>query len=213
LLPPLNAQRSRPSATDLKHYTAYSTETNRGHDTYHVSPFDFWDSYLPQYEMAFRHGHASGVMCSYATAVRSEGAAAELCRCSAPRAGTAVARYNAENGRPSCANGYILNEVIRKKWAQPDAFVTTDCGAVSNMRGAPANAPTDMHAAAWTINNGTDLEMGSCVAGSRSLALCSVALSLSLGILVVRCWLARRANPEAADGSRLISTGPYGRTT
>ena len=69
--------------------------------------------------------------------------------------------YDAENGRPSCANGYILNDVIRGKWKQTDALVTTDCGAVSNMRGPPANAPSDEEAAAWTINNGTDLEMGS----------------------------------------------------
>ena len=31
------------------------------------------------------------------------------------------------------------------------------------MRGPPVNAPTDELAAAWTINNGTDLEMGSTV--------------------------------------------------
>eukprot|EP00937_MAST-01D_sp_MAST-1D-sp2_P007217 g7217.t1 len=117
----------------LKHFTAYSKEANRGHDTYNISTFDLWDSYLPQYEIAFKQGNASGVMCS----------------------------YDAENGRPSCANGYILNDVIRGRWNQTHAFVTTDCGAVSNMRGAPANAPSDAHAAAWTINNGTDLEMGS----------------------------------------------------
>lgn len=32
---------------------------------------------------------------------------------------------------------------------------------VSNTRGAPLHAPSDEHACAWTINNGTDLEMGS----------------------------------------------------
>ena len=117
----------------LKHFTAYSTEANRGHDSYNISTFDLFDSYLAQYEIAFKEGGASGVMCS----------------------------YDAENGRPSCANGFILNDVIRGRWNQTNAFVTTDCGAVSNMRGSPANAPTDEAAAAWTINNGTDLEMGS----------------------------------------------------
>jgi beta-glucosidase-like glycosyl hydrolase len=121
--------------TYLKHYTAYSRETNRGHDTYNISMFDFWDTYLPQYEIAFKEGNASGVMCS----------------------------YDAENGHPSCANGYILNEVIRKRWNQPNALVTTDCGAVSNMLGPPTNTPSPMLAAAWTINNGTDLEMGSTI--------------------------------------------------
>ena len=119
----------------LKHFTAYSTEHNRGHDSYKISQYDLFDSYLPQYEIAFKQGHASGVMCS----------------------------YDAENGHPSCANGFILNEVIRKKWGQTHAYVTTDCGAVSNMRGPPVNAPGDAEAAAWTLMNGTDLEMGSTV--------------------------------------------------
>lgn len=39
----------------------------------------------------------------------------------------------------------------------------TDCGAVNNMLGPPANAPDAAHAAAWTINNGTDVEAGSTV--------------------------------------------------
>lgn len=46
-------------------------------------------------------------------------------------------------------------------WNQPDAFVSTDCGAVPNLRGPPVHAPSDEAAAAFAINNGTDLEMGS----------------------------------------------------
>lgn len=118
----------------LKHFTAYSRETNRGHDTYNITTFDFFDTYLKQYEIAFK-ANASGVMCS----------------------------YDAENGNPSCANDFILNEVLRKRFNQPHALVTTDCGAVNNMLGAPVYAPTELHAAAWTIGNGTDIEMGSTI--------------------------------------------------
>ena len=32
----------------LKHYTAYSTESNRGHDDYQVSMHDYFETYLPQ---------------------------------------------------------------------------------------------------------------------------------------------------------------------
>ena len=49
----------------LKHFTAYSTETNRGHDNYNISQHDLFDTYLPQYERAFTEGNASGAMCSY----------------------------------------------------------------------------------------------------------------------------------------------------
>jgi beta-glucosidase-like glycosyl hydrolase len=63
--------------------------------------------------------------------------------------------------RPSCANGYVLTEMLRKRWNRPDALITTDCGAVRNLRGFPAHATSDAQAAAWAVNNGTDLEMGS----------------------------------------------------
>jgi hypothetical protein len=45
-------------------------------------------------------------------------------------------------------------------WNRPDAHITTDCGAIDNLLGPPANAPTNQAACAWALNNGTDLEMG-----------------------------------------------------
>ena len=116
----------------VKHFTAYSTETNRGHDSYNISKFDLFDTYLPAYETAFTAGGASGAMCA----------------------------YDAVNGRPSCANDLVLNKLMRGKWA-PHAIVTSDCGAVHNLRGPPVMAPSDAAAAAYAINNGTDIEMGS----------------------------------------------------
>eukprot|EP00045_Choanoeca_perplexa_P015809 m.204769 g.204769 ORF g.204769 m.204769 type:complete len:863 (+) comp17088_c0_seq12:3-2591(+) len=120
-------------AAYLKHFTAYSRETNRGHDTYNISMHDLWETYLAQYEIAFTQGNPAGAMCS----------------------------YDAINGHPSCANGYILNKVVRQMWNQTNAHITTDCGAVHNLRGPPISAPSDEAAAAMTINNGTDIEMGS----------------------------------------------------
>lgn len=46
----------------LKHFTAYSTEANRGHDTHTISQHDFFETYLPQFEMGMRQGEATGVM-------------------------------------------------------------------------------------------------------------------------------------------------------
>ena len=116
----------------VKHFSAYSRETDRGHDDYTISRFDLADTYLRQYELAFTLGGASGAMCS----------------------------YNAVNGRPSCANDNVLKQLLRAKWAT-HAIVTSDCGAVSNLRGPPVNAPSDAAAAAYALNNGTDIEMGS----------------------------------------------------
>jgi len=116
-------------AAFLKHFTAYSTETNRGHDTYDISAHDLFDTYLPQYELGVRAG-PFGVMCS----------------------------YNGINGQPSCASGWLLNDILRA-WA-PHAIVTSDCGVVGLLTGPPVNAPDDTHAAAYALMNGTDLEMG-----------------------------------------------------
>lgn len=110
-----------------------SQETGRGYEAFNISDYDLYDTYLPQFEIAFKEGGASGLMCSYA----------------------------GENGHPSCANGELLNGVVRQKWGFQDTLITTDCGAVLNLRHAPAHAPSNEAAAAWALNNGTDLEMGS----------------------------------------------------
>ena len=73
----------------------YSTETNRMHSDFNISKFDFFDSYLPQYKRVFTEAKAAGAMCS----------------------------YTAENGVPSCANSWLLNEVLRKEWGRDDAYV------------------------------------------------------------------------------------------
>jgi beta-D-xylosidase 4 len=88
---------------------------------------------LPAFERALKEGGATGVMCS----------------------------YNGVNGSPLCANNYLLNQVLRQKWDLPNVSVTTDCGAVNNLLGPPAHAPDNVHAVAWALRNGTDLEMGS----------------------------------------------------
>ena len=40
-------------------------EAGRGHDTHDISPFDFGDTYLAQYKLAFE-ASPGGVMCSCA---------------------------------------------------------------------------------------------------------------------------------------------------
>jgi beta-glucosidase-like glycosyl hydrolase len=83
-----------------------------------------------------------------------------------------VLAQNAENGHPSCANSFLLNDVLRKRWQRSDAYITTDCTAVSNTMGPPLSLKTKEEAAAATINAGTDLEMGSDIwCGKQTLRL------------------------------------------
>ena len=76
----------------LKHYTAYSIETDRFGVSENVSTYDLFDSFLPQHQAGFQQGKAAGVMCSYMSM----------------------------NGVPSCANDFILNHMIREVWGRPE---------------------------------------------------------------------------------------------
>lgn len=40
-----------------------------------------------------------------------------------------------DKGVPSCANEWLLTEVLRKQWGREDAVVTTDSGAILNLQG------------------------------------------------------------------------------
>lgn len=82
--------------------------------------------------MAFVNGSAYQVMCSYAS----------------------------ENGIPSCASDFLLNQVVRGKWNRSDVVVATDCGAIGNMVSQNKYAKDDKDAAAKSINGGSDIDLG-----------------------------------------------------
>ena len=73
----------------------------------------------------------------------------------------AMCSYNALNGAPSCASDFLLNKVLREAWNQTLAHVTTDCGAVRNIKNPPLSLSTELEATLSTFNNGTDMEAGS----------------------------------------------------
>jgi beta-glucosidase-like glycosyl hydrolase len=105
---------TRRMLASLKHYNAYSRETDRMGSEGNVSFFDLWDTYLPQYAAPMQKALAAGTMCSYFS-MHIEGAPGPL---------TYV---------PSCADPYLLTTVVREYWLRPDATHLSDCGAVFNM--------------------------------------------------------------------------------
>lgn len=115
----------------VKHYTAYNKEASRFTWVANVTYFDMWDSYLPQYEMAFKEGKASGAMCSYFSA----------------------------NGVPSCGSEFLMNDVVRTRWGRPDAVFMSDCSAVANfLKNGYASTKSD--ASAKALNAGLDVYGG-----------------------------------------------------
>eukprot|EP00729_Bicosta_minor_P012589 gene12589-23156_t len=116
----------------LKHYTAYNKEADRFSWKANVTDFDMYDSYLPQYEIAFTgKGKPAGAMCSYFAA----------------------------NGVPSCGSTFLMNEMVRTKWNRSDAVFMSDCSAVANfMKNGYATNSTD--ASAKALNGGLDVYGG-----------------------------------------------------
>ena len=133
----------------LKHYTAYSLETNRFASKANISLFDLWDTYLPQFEAGFTRGRAAGAMCSYVSIALN---------------GSAVAV-------PSCASAYLLDTIVRGYWGRPDAVHTSDCGAVSSMATANHYSANLTHAAADALRGGLDLNSERTLPANLGLAL------------------------------------------
>lgn len=76
----------------------------------------------------------------------------------------------ASNNTPACANGYLLNDIIRNEWAW-DGYVMSDAGAVYFEYSYHDAVPTGAAAALAAITNGMDIELTCCGAPSVFLTL------------------------------------------
>ncbi|KAL7783416.1 glycoside hydrolase family 3 protein [Trichoderma ceciliae] len=117
-----------------KHFAAYDVEENREEVDIDPSPQDFSEYYLPPMRTCASDAKAGAFMCS----------------------------YNSEFGMPSCADRYLLQNVLREQWgwSAPENWITSDCGAVDYVIDRHHYVDSDAAAAAVSINAGTDLECG-----------------------------------------------------
>lgn len=67
--------------------------------------------------------------------------------------------FNAINGVPCTGNKWLITDVLRGRWGF-DGYVTSDCGAVSNMVDQHHYAETPGAAIAVALNAGLDMECG-----------------------------------------------------
>ena len=117
-----------------KHYAVHSGPEPERHRFNALPPErDLYETYLPQFEMAVREGHVGGVM----------------------------GAYNAVDGVPACANGFLLGDLLRRQWGF-DGYVVSDCGAIHNIWGAGEHhyVATSEEAAAAAVKAGCDLCCG-----------------------------------------------------
>ena len=133
-----------------KHYVANSMDgsTVDGHKATRVDfdavidERDLVDSYLAPFQDCVEEGAVTSLMCS----------------------------YNSVNGKPSCANPWLLQTVARDQW-QFDGYITSDCDADANVFSTHHYTATPEEAVADVLKAGTDVDCGGFVSQHAQSAL------------------------------------------
>lgn len=126
------------SGACCKHYAAYDIESiprERYFFDAVVDARNMWETYLPVFYACVVEAKAAHVMCS----------------------------YNALNGVPTCADGKLMNGLLRDQWRWT-GFVVSDYDAWAQIRDTHHYCDTYECAAAAGINAGMDQEGGGTVA-------------------------------------------------
>jgi beta-glucosidase len=125
-----------------KHFAVHSGPESQRHTfDVHPSPRDLEETYLPAFRETVVNGHVKSVMCA----------------------------YNAIDTFSACANKNLLVDHLRKAW-DFKGFVVSDCGAIMDVTNGHHNAPDIMHAAAMSLEAGTDLSCSIWAPGFDTLA-------------------------------------------
>ncbi|KAG8628236.1 hypothetical protein KVT40_004109 [Elsinoe batatas] len=121
-----------------KHFAAYDIENWNGNFRYQfdaqVDTQDLVEYYLPSFRSCARDSNVGAFMCS----------------------------YNALNGVPTCADDYLLKDILRGHWGwtNEQQWVTSDCDSVQNIFLPHNYSQTREGAAAAAFNAGTDVDCG-----------------------------------------------------
>mmetsp|Transcript_77291 Transcript_77291/g.250180 ORF Transcript_77291/g.250180 Transcript_77291/m.250180 type:complete len:656 (-) Transcript_77291:1901-3868(-) len=137
----------------LKHFSAYSQETDREGMGAVVTAQDMNDTYLPAFMAGIQQGRASGIMCSY----------------NGETYGYGLLGNGTQGGAiPSCANRYTMTDLARDSWGFR-GYIVSDCYAVNRVldRHHYANNLTEVLNA--TLGAGMDLECGNILVASNML--------------------------------------------
>jgi beta-glucosidase len=125
-----------------KHFAVHSgPETLRHGFNVDPTPRDLEETYLPAFRATVTEGHVQSVMCA----------------------------YNSIDEWPACANKMLLQEHLRDAWGFK-GFVVSDCGAIVDVYQGHKKTTDITHAAALSIDAGTDLSCSIWASGFNSLA-------------------------------------------
>ncbi len=116
-----------------KHFAAHSGPESKRHRFDAEPPErDFYETYLPHFEMAVREGHVGGFM----------------------------GAYNAVYGLPACASPLLLTDILRHQWGF-NGYIVSDCGAINDIHANHHFVDSPEAAAAAAVKAGCDICCGS----------------------------------------------------
>ena len=125
-----------------KHFAVHSgPESLRHQFNVDPSPRDLEETYLPAFRATVTEGHVHSVMCA----------------------------YNSIDDWPACSNKMLLKDHLRDAWGFK-GFVVSDCGAIVDVADGHKKAPNIEHAAALSLQAGTDLSCSMWTPGFNTLA-------------------------------------------
>ncbi|MGB5263419.1 MAG: glycoside hydrolase family 3 N-terminal domain-containing protein, partial [Lutimonas sp.] len=120
------------TAACAKHYAVHSgPEMNRHGFNAAPSKQDLHETFLPAFKALVTEAQVEGVM----------------------------AAYNAVYAVPSCANSFLLQDILREDW-KFDGYITSDCGAIGGVANKQKYVETPAEAAAVSLIAGTNLNCG-----------------------------------------------------
>ncbi len=115
-----------------KHFAVHSgPESSRHRFNVDPSAHDLEDTYLPAFRATITEAHAQSIMCA----------------------------YNSVDGAPACANQRLLQTILRDEW-KFKGFVTSDCGAITDVAEGHKFTKGLEQAAVDSVRAGTDTSCG-----------------------------------------------------
>ena len=121
-----------------KHFAGYDMEDWNGNLRYqwdaHINSQDLVEYYLPSFQSCARDSNVGAFMCT----------------------------YNSLNGVPTCADPWLLQDVLREHWGwtNEQQWVTSDCDSIQNIYTPHHYTNTREEAVAAALNAGTDIDCG-----------------------------------------------------
>jgi beta-glucosidase len=120
------------SVACAKHFAIHSGPESKRHRFDAEPPErDFYETYLPHFEMAVREGHVGGFM----------------------------GAYNAVYGQPACANPQLLTDILRQQWGFT-GYIVSDCGAINDIHAHHHFSESPEAAAAAAVKAGCNISCG-----------------------------------------------------